>query len=262
MRLDVYLTTAGLCPSRTQAKECIEGGFVRVNGAVVRKASFVLPDEENAAVELTGKPHPYVGRGGLKLEGALQTFGVDVAGKVCADVGASTGGFTDCLLKNGACKVFAIDAGCDQLDKSLREDPRVVNLEKFNARNLSPETLGGLCDVVVADLSFISQTYVLPNIRDILKPQGIYIGLIKPQFECGPRATDHRGIVKNKADHEAAVRRVRDSAAACSLEMRVRSVSPITGGDGNRDFLCLCVRGDAPAGIYVSDSHISKVVRA
>ena len=262
MRLDVYLTTAGLCPSRTQAKECIEGGFVRVNGAVVRKASFVLPDGEAADVILTGKPHPFVGRGGLKLEGALQTFGVDVTGKVCADVGASTGGFTDCLLKHGAVKVYAIDAGCDQLDKSLREDPRVVNLEKFNARNLSPETLGSLCDIVVADLSFISQTYVLPNIRDILKPQGIYIGLIKPQFECGPRATDHRGIVKNKADHEAAVRRVRDSAAACSLEMRDLRVSPITGGDGNREFLCICVRMDAPAEIRISDSQISKVVRA
>ncbi len=262
MRLDVYLTTVGHCASRTQAKECIEGGFVRVNGKVIRKASFAVPEDETPEIVLSGKPHPFVGRGGIKLEGALQAFEIDVCGKVCADVGASTGGFTDCLLQRGASKVFAIDAGSDQLDPRLREDLRVVNLEHFNARNLSPETLGEYCDIVVADLSFISQTYVLPNIRDILKPQGMYIGLIKPQFECGPRATDHRGIVKNKADHEAAVRRVRDSAAACSLEMRSLIVSPITGGDGNREFLCVCVRTDSLPEIRVTDSLISKVVRS
>ena len=262
MRLDVYLTSAGYCPSRTQAKGWIEGGFVSVNGKVIRKASFVIEDNASPEIALSGKPHPFVGRGGVKLEGALNAFGVNVSGKICADIGASTGGFTDCLLRRGAAKVFAVDSGSDQLDKSLREDGRVVNIERFNARNLTPETFATLCDIAVADLSFISQTYVLPNIRDILRPGGIYIGLIKPQFECGPHATDRRGIVKNKADHEAAVRRVRDSASACSLFMRELIVSPITGGDGNREFLCLCVHSDGKETCSVTDQLISKVVRS
>ena len=262
MRLDVYLTSSGHCPSRTQAKEWIEGGFVSVNGKVIRKPAFVIEDGDEPEITLSGKPHPFVGRGGVKLEGALNAFNVNVAGKICADIGASTGGFTDCLLRRGASKVFAVDSGSDQLDKSLREDARVINIERFNARNLTPEIFGTLCDIAVADLSFISQTYVLPNIRDILRPGGIYIGLIKPQFECGPHATDRHGIVKNRSDHEAAILRVRDSAAACSLIMRDLIVSPITGGDGNREFLCLCVRSDGMEKYSVTDQIIYKVVRS
>lgn len=261
MRLDLYLTALSLAPSRTQAQELINGGFVRVNGKEIRKVSFLVDEKSPPKVDVVGRPHPYVGRGGVKLEGALRTFGVDPSGMICADIGASTGGFTDCLLQNGAARVFAVDSGSGQLDPSLCADSRVVNIERFNARVLTPETFGCLCDLAAADLSFISQTYVLRNIASILRPAGIYIGLIKPQFECGPAALDKRGIVRRAQDHAAAVRRVRDEALACSLVMRRIMDSPIRGGDGNREFLCLCVRsggGELP----VSDSEIQQLVKS
>jgi len=261
MRLDVYLTVNGHAASRTQAQELIGGGYVTVNGKILRKASAPIDEDCPPDILVTGRPHPYVGRGGLKLEGALAEFSIDVSGAVCADIGASTGGFTDCLLSHGAARVFAVDSGSDQLAQVLREDSRVVNIEHFNARNLTPETLGCLCDVAVADLSFISQTYVLRNIGAILKPGGIYIGLIKPQFECGPAALDRRGIVKSAADHAAAIRRVRDAAGEACLDMRRISVSPIKGGDGNREFLCLCIKTEIAANGSIPDTEISKLVK-
>ena len=260
MRLDLYLTAQSLAPSRTQAQELITGGYVRVNGKEIRKVSFAIDENVAPAIEITGRPHSYVGRGGLKLEGALRAFDVNPAGLVCADIGASTGGFTDCLLQNGAVRVFAVDSGSDQLDPSLRADRRVVNIEHFNARNLTPETFGCTCDLVVADLSFISQTYVLANIASVLRDGGIYIGLIKPQFECGPAALDKRGVVRSPSDHASAIRRVREEAAAHALIMCRVIGSPIRGGDGNREFLCLCVRNgqnEAP----VTDSEIQRLVK-
>jgi len=203
MRLDTYLVTAGLTQSRTRAKELICQGFVTVEEKVILKPSFEVA--ENANIQITGQIHPFVGRGGMKLDGALTAFRIDVEGKICVDIGASTGGFTDCLLKRGAAHVYAVDSGADQLDPSLREDSRVSNIEHFNARNLTPETLGGLCDLAVADLSFISQTYILQNVRDVLQTGGIYVGLIKPQFECGRGALDRHGIVKSTADHKTAI---------------------------------------------------------
>jgi len=262
MRLDVYLTKRGLAASRTRAQELIDGGFVTVSGKVVRKASFAVDEEAEQDITVTGQPHPYVGRGGVKLEGALRAFGIDVHGMICADIGASTGGFTDCLLRNGARQVFAVDSGSDQLDPTLRADSRVVNIEHFNARSLTPETFGTLCDAVVADLSFISQTYVLPNISAVLRDGGLYIGLIKPQFECGPSALDKRGIVKRPEHHIAAIRRVRDAAFASSLAMLRLISSPITGGDGNREFLCLCVKNADAVQCGISDNEITKLVKA
>jgi len=261
MRLDLYLTARALAPSRTQAQELINGGFVRVDGKEIRKVSFSVDEEKPPAVEVVGRPHPYVGRGGMKLEGALHIFGVDPSGMTCADIGASTGGFTDCLLQHGAARVFAVDSGSDQLDPTLRADSRVVNIEHFNARNLSPETFGCLCDLAVADLSFISQTYVLGNIASVLRQDGLYIGLIKPQFECGPSSLDKRGIVRSPADHAAAIRRVRDEAYARSLIMRRVIDSPIRGGDGNREFLCLCVRCECREN-PVADAEILKLVKS
>ena len=262
MRLDIYLTVSGLAQSRTRAQELIVGGFVAVDGKVIRKASYAVDEDAPPSIEVTGKPHPFVGRGGVKLEGALETFKIDVTGAVCADIGASTGGFTDCLLRRGASRVFAVDSGSEQLDSTLRSDSRVVNIERFNARNLTPETFGCWCDVAVADLSFISQTYVLANISAVLREDGIYIGLIKPQFECGPKALDKRGIVRSMTEHAAAIRRVRDAAQTVSLVMQRVIVSPIHGGDGNTEFLCLCKKTSDANIECVSDNEINKLVKS
>lgn len=261
MRLDVYLHTVGLASSRTRAQELIAGGFVTVSGKIVRKPSLSVEESALPEILVTGQLHPFVGRGGVKLEGALTAFSIDPTGAICADIGASTGGFTDCLLRHGAARVFAVDSGSDQLAQSLRENARVVNIEHFNARNLMPETLGTLCDMAVADLSFISQTYVLANISAILREGGIYIGLIKPQFECGVQALDRHGIVKAPAEHRRAIMRVRDAAFSAALLMRRVIVSPITGGDGNREFLCLCEKMRTPGGVPIQDSEIDRLVR-
>ncbi len=244
MRLDAYLAASGQARSRTHAQKLIEGGFVTVDGKTVTKVSYLLSDSAPAEVLVTGEPYPFVGRGGLKLEAALTAFSVDVAGLTAVDVGASTGGFTDCLLRCGAKQVFAVDSGWGQLHESLRKDARVVNMEKFNARDLTPAALGVLCDIAVVDLSFISQTYVLCNIASVLLPGGIYIGLVKPQFECGRAALDHRGIVRDVKMHAAAVRRVAECAASFCLQIEKMIVSPILGGDGNREYLICCRRAD------------------
>ncbi len=243
MRLDVYLTAKGLARSRNHAARLIEGGYVSVNGRTEAKPSFFV-DEATVDVTLAGEPYPFVGRGGLKLAKALDVFSIEVTDFVAVDVGASTGGFTDCLLRRGAKKVFAIDSGFGQLADSLKNDIRVVNIEHFNARNLTPATLGTLCDIAVADLSFISQTYVLSNIASVLMPGAVYIGLIKPQFECGPAATDHRGIVKSPKLHLTAIHRVVEAAVKSGLSPREITDSPILGGDGNREFLLYCRRDD------------------
>ncbi len=250
MRLDAYLFTSGLARSRTHAQKLIEGGYVLVKGKTVTKVSFPVDNLSEGCVEVTGELYPYVGRGGVKLKAALDAFSIDVTGLTAVDVGASTGGFTDCLLRSGASKVYAVDSGSGQLDSSLLKDARVVNLEKFNARSLSPVTLGVLCDIAVADLSFISQTYVISNIASVLLPDGIYVALIKPQFECGRAALDHRGIVRDKKMHKEAIHRVAQCCAENGLHPLSLIVSPITGGDGNREYLLYCRRRETA---YVSD---------
>ncbi len=250
MRLDSYLAKTGKARSRTHAQQLIDGGFVTVAGAASIKPSYTVDENNPPEILVTGEPYPFVGRGGVKLDGALTAFAVDVAGMTAVDVGASTGGFTDCLLRRGAKKVFAVDSGTGQLAVSLRDDPRVVNIERFNARSLSPVTLGVLCDIAVADLSFISQTYVLPNIASVLLPDGIYVGLIKPQFECGPAAVDNRGIVKDPRYHREAILRVVHAAAENGLRLVSLMPSPILGGDGNREFLLYCRRED---GAHIPD---------
>lgn len=259
MRLDVYMTENALAPSRTRAREWIENGLVLVNGKCVTKPAFPIAENTTPDILVTGRLHPYVGRGGIKLNYALETFGVLPTGMTCADIGASTGGFTDCLLQHGAARVFAIDSGSGQLDPSLRADERVVNLEHCNARYLTLEMLGAPCGLVVADLSFISQTCVLSGVVSILEDGGTYIGLIKPQFECGPGATDRHGLIRSTELHASAIRRVRDAASTAGLSMLRVAVSPITGGDGNREFLCCCRRN--AGGASVSDSMIEDVVR-
>ena len=241
MRLDLRLTELGLAKSRTRAQSLIAGGFVTVNGVPVQKASHDVAEED--AVAVTGEVHPFVGRGGMKLEGALERFGIDPRGLVCADIGASTGGFTDCLLRHGAAKVWAIDAGHGQLDPALAADPRVVNCEGVNARSLDPSILPEPVSLAVLDLSFISQTLVLPALTSVMTPDAAYVGLIKPQFECGRDALGGGGIVRDKKQHTAAIRKVLAALDAVGLGAQGLMKSPVRGGDGNTEFLVWAVRG-------------------
>lgn len=241
MRLDIYLAEQKLAKSRSRAATLIDGGFVTVNGIVVTKASYDVKEDD--AVLVTGEEHGFVGRGGMKLDGALTRFSVDVTGLICADIGASTGGFTDCLLKRGAVKVYAADSGHGQLDESLVSDARVVNLEGVNARYLNRELIPEACGLAVCDLSFISQTLVIPAVREILGENGRYLALIKPQFECGRDAVGKGGIVKDKKQHTAAIRKVLASASENGLIPKKIMKSPIQGGDGNTEFLFLAEVG-------------------
>ncbi len=256
MRLDVYLSSNGLAKSRTRAAEMIDEALVSVNGKVQTKASF--PVDEGDTVTVAGDVHPYVSRGGLKLQGALDAFEYDPAGKTAVDIGASTGGFTDCLLRRGAKHVYCIDSGSDQLDASLASDSRVTNIEHFNARELSEKTTGERCDVAVCDISFISETYIIPRLPLILKDGGVYIGLIKPQFECGASALGKGGIVKDKRQHKAAILRVLDCLKENNMTPIRLAVSPIEGGDGNREFLVMAVLG---TGEGITETTVNEVTK-
>ncbi|MBQ4354655.1 MAG: TlyA family RNA methyltransferase [Clostridia bacterium] len=256
MRLDVYLYSEGLAKSRSRAASLIAGGFVTVNGVAVTKASYAVEDNDSIAV--TGEEHPFVGRGGMKLDAALEQFGIDVTGLVCADIGASTGGFTDCLLRRGAAHVYAVDSGHDQLDESLKNDSRVTNMENCNARYLTKELLGRVCDCAVADLSFISQTLILPAVSSVLSENGQYIALIKPQFECGRTAIGKGGIVKDPKQHREAVRQVLTAANANGLAPQKLMKSPIQGGDGNTEFLFWAAKGKIN---LVTENDIAEAVK-
>lgn len=240
MRLDKYLTEHGYAESRTRSARLIESGKVKVDGKIITKASFEVPD--GAEILVAADDCPYVSRGGLKLEGALKVFGIDPAQMVCADVGASTGGFTHCLLLKGAQRVYAIDSGSDQLHASLRSDPRVLSMEGCNARYLTPEQLGEQVDLVVTDVSFISQTLLHGVIASLLKDGGGLVSLIKPQFEVGRENLGKGGIVKDPKIRRAAARRVMASAIAAGLAPVAITPSPITGGDGNIEYLAYFVK--------------------
>lgn len=237
MRADVYLATHGLCESRTRAALNIDSGLLYVNGKNVAKCSFDISEDDE--VELRGEVIPYVGRGGIKLAGAIEAFSVNVKGKVCVDIGASTGGFTDCLLKNGAIKVYAVENGSGQLHVSLLNDERVVSIEGFNARNLDDSVLGEKCDIAVMDVSFISQVYLHQGVSKVLKNGGLFISLIKPQFEVGREYIGRGGIVKDRAAHIRVIENVVRSAFENGLALKNLARSPITGGDGNSEYLAL-----------------------
>ena len=239
MRADVFLFNKGYAKSRSAAQQLIKNGSVLVNGKTVLKPSDQI--DENDVVEMTGEMPKYVSRGGYKLEAALDTFNIGVSGFVCADIGASTGGFTDCLLQRGAAKVYAIDGGRDQLDPSLRTDPRVVNIEGCNARELEYERINELCDIVVIDVSFISQTLIIPNIVNILKPGGVFVSLIKPQFEAGRAGIGKNGIAKPEY-HRPACDKIIAFCAGQGLVNKGLAVSPIKGGDGNTEFLSYFIK--------------------
>ena len=234
-RLDVLLTQKGLCDSRSRAQALIMSGEVYVNGLKCDKAGTAV--EVEAQIEVRGNACPYVSRGGLKLEKALRDFGVDPTGFVCSDSGASTGGFTDCLLQKGAKKVFAIDVGYGQLAWSIRTDERVVCMERTNIRYVKPEDLGEPLDLSVVDVSFISLRIVLPAIKALLKPTGQIVCLIKPQFEAGKDKVGKKGVVRDAAVHEEVLNGFLTLAAELELTVRNLTFSPVKGPEGNIEFL-------------------------
>ena len=234
-RLDQALVQQGLCPSREQAKRLIIAGEVSVNGHPSTKPGLLLSDD--AVLHLKTPPR-FVSRGGLKLEGALDHFGIDVAGKVCLDIGSSTGGFTDCLLQRGATRVFAFDVGTNQLVWKLRSDPRVVSRENFNVRHLKREDVGEPVDVLVGDLSFISLTLVLPAALTAVRPGGDCILLIKPQFELSREEVGKGGIVREPQLHQKACAKIQSFIQSRpDLEWKALTESSLRGTDGNREFL-------------------------
>ena len=239
MRLDVFLGDSGICRSRTEAKGFISEGSVSVDGIVVTKPSFEVDGTENIAVDKSAKK--YVSRGGLKLEAALIHFDISVEGTKAIDVGASSGGFTDCLLQRGASHVIAVDSGTMQLSTILRDDPRVTVLENYNARYMESEHFEFVPDLAVMDVSFISATLIIPAVSKILSKTGTFICLIKPQFEVGRSGLGKGGIVKNKALQKGAVEKVLSSAEAVGFKNVGVIESPILGGDGNVEFLA-CFR--------------------
>ncbi|MBQ8250168.1 MAG: TlyA family RNA methyltransferase [Clostridia bacterium] len=235
MRIDKLLFSRGLAKSRESAQRMIRDGNVLVDGKIITKPSFEAAEE--CDITLVGETLKYVSRGGLKLERALDAFAIDVNGLDCVDIGASTGGFTDCLLKRGASHVRAVDVGRSQLDKTLERDERVTSFEGVNARYLKPEDIGGLCDMAVCDVSFISLTLIMPAVSELLSEKGCFVALIKPQFEAGRANIGKNGIVKDRNIHAEVIERVIDAAAECGLHCFALTASPILGGDGNREYL-------------------------
>ena len=257
MRIDKYLAAAKYTKSRKFAQDLIDAGAVKVDGLTVKKASQEIDHTVPHEVEIE-QLFKYVSRGGMKLEAALDAFFINVNGLVAIDVGASTGGFTDCLLKRGAKKVYAIDAGVGQLHPSLLEDVRVCSIEKFNARELTVEVVGELCDVAVADVSFISQTYIIPPIASVLRDGGAFVSLIKPQFEAGSSALGKGGIVTSAAYRFLAVKRVLSSALENGFDCKGLIVSPITGGDGNKEYLAYFTK-DGVITPKIDDKYIKRI---
>ena len=242
-RLDILLVQKQLCPSRERAKAEIRAGNVFVNGVRADKPGLFC--EEDAALELRGETLRYVSRGGLKLEKALQVFDLTPAGKICLDCGASTGGFTDCMLQNGAKKVYALDVGTDQLAEKLRTDGRVVVMEQFNARNLTPADLQEAPAFITADVSFISLRLILPALAGVLTPDGDVMVLVKPQFEAGRERLGKNGVVRDPEVHRQVLAELLEFFPSVGLYPRNLSWSPIRGPEGNIEYLCHLRREDA-----------------
>ena len=235
-RLDVLLTEQGFADSRSRAQAIIMAGLVYVNGQKADKPGVSY--EETVQIEVRGESCPYVSRGGLKLEKALRDFGVKPEGYVCSDSGASTGGFTDCLLQKGASKVYAIDVGYGQLDWKIRSDPRVVVMERTNIRYVTPEDLGEPLDLSVVDVSFISLKIVLPAIKNLLKPgAGQVVCLIKPQFEAGKEKVGKKGVVREPETHKEGLDSFVELAKQLRFTILGLTFSPVKGPEGNIEFL-------------------------
>lgn len=236
-RLDLHLVEQGLAPTRSKAQALIMAGKVRVNGTRAEKSGMAVP--KGAQVEVAGPDHPYVSRGGVKLAGALDGLGLDPSGMTCLDVGASTGGFSDCLLQRGAKAVTAVDVGYGQLDWKLRNDDRVTVHERVNARNMGPEVAPGPFELIVMDVSFISLTLVIPNLVNRLAGGGLLLCMVKPQFEAGREQVGRGGVVRDKAVQRQVVDKVRAHLEDLGLSILGEAPSPITGPAGNQEFFLL-----------------------
>ena len=243
-RLDVYLTENGYCESREKAKALIMAGIVFVNNQKSDKAGNIIKPDD--IVEIRGETLKYVSRGGKKLEKAISSFQLDLNGCIAADIGASTGGFTDCMLQNGAIKVYSIDVGYGQLAWKLRTDSRVINLERTNFRYVTSEQVPDLLDFASVDVSFISLSHILPVMRNLLKENGLAVCLIKPQFEAGKENVGKKGVVREKSVHIDVVNKIVNLSIENGFSVLGLDFSPIKGPEGNIEYLCLLKKDDSP----------------
>lgn len=258
-RLDVLLVQRGLAASREKAKAVIMAGNVLVDGQREDKAGTMF--DEKAEITVKGSQLRYVSRGGLKLEKAMSHFDVTPEGKVCMDIGASTGGFTDCMLQNGAVKVYAVDVGHGQLDWRLRNDPRVVCMEKTNIRYVTPEDIQEPVGLASVDVSFISLTKVLLPARALLLPEGEMVCLIKPQFEAGREKVGKKGVVRDPAVHEDVIEKVMAYAVSIGFDVLALEFSPIKGPEGNIEYLVHLKKNETGTGQAVADISVRETVR-
>ncbi len=261
-RLDVALTERGLCQSREKAKALIMAGVVFVNGQKSDKPGNTVKPEDS--VEVRGETLRFVSRGGLKLEKAMKSFAISLENFVCADIGASTGGFTDCMLQNGARKVYAIDVGYGQLAWKLRTDERVVNLERTNFRYVTKEQVPEALDFASVDVSFISLYHIFPALRPLLKENGRAVCLIKPQFEAGKEHVGKKGVVREESVHIAVIEKIIALIAENSFSLLGLDFSPVKGPEGNIEYLCYIEKSESPevrctadAGQLVRDSYLA-----
>ncbi len=252
-RIDVLLFERGLAPSREKARTLIMAGSVYVNNQKFDKPGDTVSDD--AEIEVRGSTLKYVSRGGLKLEKAMQLFPIDLNGKICMDIGASTGGFTDCMLQNGAQRVYSVDVGYGQLAWQLRQDPRVVNLERTNARYLTREQVPEEIDFFSVDVSFISLRIILPAVRPLLRDGGQAVCLIKPQFEAGREKVGKKGVVRDRAVHEEVVETICRFAVENGYSVLGLTFSPVKGPEGNIEYLVYLEKSDAPVHTADCTSH-------
>lgn len=259
-RIDLLMVERGLVPSRERAQAEIMAGNVFVNGQRVDKAGDRIDSQAN--IDIRGEAIPYVSRGGLKLEKALASFNIDLKDKVCIDIGASTGGFTDCMLKNGASKVFAVDVGYGQLAWSLRQDPRVVCMDRTNIRYVKPEDIGELADFASIDVSFISLVKVLPAVIKLLREDGELVCLIKPQFEAGRDKVGKKGVVRDKGVHGEVLESIVGWVVQEDLMPRGLGFSPIKGPEGNIEYLLYLSKTRDKNAVFNIEEQISNVIEA
>lgn len=259
-RLDVLLVKQGLADSREKAKACIMSGEVFVNGLREDKAGSAF-EEDKVTIEVRGRAMPYVSRGGFKLEKALRQFPLSVQGKICMDIGASTGGFTDCMLQNGATKVYSVDVGHGQLDWKLRTDERVVCMEKTNFRYMKKGDIEDTLDFASVDVSFISLTKILVPARDLLKDHGQMVCLIKPQFEAGREKVGKKGVVRDASVHREVIEKVLDFAESAGFLIEGLDFSPIKGPEGNIEYLVFLEKDLSESGISQKTRWHGELVR-
>lgn len=259
-RLDLVLAKLGLCPSREKAKAAVAAGLVYVNGKACTKPSCVVTPSDH--LEVRGSAIPYVGRGGLKLKKALDVWNIDLSGLRCVDAGASTGGFTDCMLRAGADHVHAIDVGHDQLDPTLAQDARVTNMEGTDIRGVDARDIGGGADFLGTDVSFIGLSKVLPALAGLLHDGGRAVCLVKPQFEAGPEHVGKKGIVKDPCVHRQVLGQVAASAQEAGFDVLGLDHSPVTGGDGNVEFLIYLVKRPHDAAGVLDEESLGALMEA